>query len=465
MTLLLLITPGHTQQIQISNIDTDHGYLLFSSKPIQLPSAVEHHCLRINLTEINTITESFGNKILNTLAPTRNTFLYNKLLKELNGITIHQENRQKRGLLNIVGTAYKYLFGTLDENDRVEIQNNLETVAQNSVKVHELNDVIQLANSGLEKLKQYEDNRNSIDTLTYELMQFIEFIEDIEMGMQLSRLGLFNPKLLNYDKLENVNSQNILLIKTSTWINHKDNHLLIISHIPIAHEEKNTVKITPYPDHNGYQLDYTDTKSYYENKNKIYNEEHEEVHNDCITSIIKSKNPICNFTPINTKEMIKYIEPNIILTWNLTETIITQNCQKSNSNIKISGNKIIRITQCKLEIGNIILSKNYLKPEIDLTPLYPPLEITKIKNIQHNEIVKLISQNNFTFYMIIIIIIFILIILYLYSKYVTKNPITMLYLKIRKQKNENHTSTPENSTVNIETTQNPLPTLYPAVSA
>jgi cell division protein FtsL len=67
--------------------------------------------------------------------------------------------------------------------------------------------------------------------------------------------------------------------------------------------------------------------------------------------------------------------------------------------------------------------------------------------------------------MIIIIIIFILIILYLYSKYVTKNPITMLYLKIRKQKNENHTSTPENSTVNIETTQNPLPTLYPAVSA
>jgi len=38
---------------------------------------------------------------------------------------------------------------------------------------------------------------------------FIEYIEDIEKGMQLSRLGLFNSKLLNYDKLESINNQNI----------------------------------------------------------------------------------------------------------------------------------------------------------------------------------------------------------------------------------------------------------------
>lgn len=98
-------------------------------------------------------------------------------------------------------------------------------------------------------------------------MQFIEYIEDLEMGMQLSRLGLLNPKLLAYDKLNNVNSQNILLIKTSTWMNFKDNELLIISHIPINQTLINTIKIIPYPDQNGYKLDYSDHESYFENKN------------------------------------------------------------------------------------------------------------------------------------------------------------------------------------------------------
>jgi len=67
---------------------------------------------------------------------------------------------------------------------------------------------IRFVNEGLQKLTNYENNRKSIDTLVYELMQFIEYFEDIEMGMQLSQ------KILNYDKLESIDSQNILLIKT-----------------------------------------------------------------------------------------------------------------------------------------------------------------------------------------------------------------------------------------------------------
>jgi len=38
--------------------------------------------------------------------------------------------------------------------------------------------------------------------------------------------------------------------------------------------------------------------------------------------------------------MIKYVEPNIILTWNLTETSIVENCQKLNNNVKIKGNRL-----------------------------------------------------------------------------------------------------------------------------
>jgi len=45
---------------------------------------------------------------------------------------------------------------------------------------------------------------------------------------------------------------------------------------------------------------------------------------------------------------------------------------------------MIRLTQFNIEIKTIILSENLLKPEIDLTPLYTPLNITKIKIVKHN---------------------------------------------------------------------------------
>lgn len=138
---------------------------------------------------------------------------------ELNGITLQKTNRQKRRLINIIGSAYKYLFGTLDNNDRTKIEKQLESVATSSINLHEINDVMQLINSNIQKTKEFEDEHSNREQLVYELTQFTEYIEDIAMGMQLSRLGLFNPKLLNYDRLENVDSSNILQIKTSTWIN------------------------------------------------------------------------------------------------------------------------------------------------------------------------------------------------------------------------------------------------------
>jgi len=59
--LLMLITTVHGQQMD--NVDTNHGYLLFSDKPVQIPSFFEHQCLRINLTEIDTVADYFEEKL------------------------------------------------------------------------------------------------------------------------------------------------------------------------------------------------------------------------------------------------------------------------------------------------------------------------------------------------------------------------------------------------------------------
>jgi len=39
-----------------------------------------------------------------------------------------------------------------------------------------------------------------------------------------------------------------------------------------------------------------------------------------------------------------------------------ENCHNTINNIKIEGNKMIKVTQCKLEVNSIILSESLLKP-------------------------------------------------------------------------------------------------------
>lgn len=47
-------------------------------------------------------------------------YLTEKLEREMNGIRIIKRN--KRGLINFMGKFYKYLFGTLDQEDKAELE-------------------------------------------------------------------------------------------------------------------------------------------------------------------------------------------------------------------------------------------------------------------------------------------------------------------------------------------------------
>jgi len=81
-----------------------------------------------------------------------------------------------------------------------------------------------------------------------QLEQFTEYIEDIELSLQLTRLGIFNPKLLKHDLLTHVNSEKLLYVKTSAWLKSDTNEILIISHIPREITKTPVFIIIPYPD-------------------------------------------------------------------------------------------------------------------------------------------------------------------------------------------------------------------------
>jgi len=92
--------------------------------------------------------------------------------------------RNKLGLANFVGTAYKYLFGTLDNNDKEELEEKINVIAQNSVQIIELNNINDTVNKGIDiinKHLKYNENEKIIELLVLNLEHFAEYIEDLEM--------------------------------------------------------------------------------------------------------------------------------------------------------------------------------------------------------------------------------------------------------------------------------------------
>ncbi|OIC16910.1 hypothetical protein A7M48_19895 [Acinetobacter baumannii] len=116
-------------------------------------------------------------------------YLVDKLKREINGLRII--SRSKRGLLNVVGKAYKYLFGTLDEDDREELEEKINNMSEDSVKTHDLNTILDVINSGIDiinKLKVDKEQHQQIAVLIFNLEQFTEYIEDIEFYLILKTI-------------------------------------------------------------------------------------------------------------------------------------------------------------------------------------------------------------------------------------------------------------------------------------
>jgi len=46
-------------------------------------------------------------------------------------------NRERRGLIIVVGSSAKWLFGTMDDEDRIEVENHISTFKENMQETDE----------------------------------------------------------------------------------------------------------------------------------------------------------------------------------------------------------------------------------------------------------------------------------------------------------------------------------------
>jgi len=176
--------------------------------------------------------------------------------------------------------------------------------------------------------------------------------------MQRTRLGLFYPRLLKHDYLKNMSPEKLLKIKTSTWLKANTNEILIISHIPSEIVKSPVFESIPYPDENNNILTENILYKYFLYEDKIFNKEVGNiVIDDCINVRIRQESTECKYTKTYKNLQNYYLEPNILLTWNIPKTLLNQNC--INKGIPIVGSNV-KILNCSRQLDEFTLSNSML---------------------------------------------------------------------------------------------------------
>lgn len=462
LILSTICTTVNTQQVEVNPIQNDQGFILFESGTINLPISFEHHCLTINVTQIENsfdllLTQSH---IFNKYPQIK--YLMNKLEKQMAGIRI--TSRTKRGLFDFIGSSLKFLFGTLDEEDKKQFENQINIIAHNSIQANNLNDFINTFNQGINIINNQSkilEEEKQLNSLIFNIEHFTEYIEDIELSLQLTRLGIFNPKLLKHDQIDHINHEKLMNIKTSAWFSTLTNEIFIMSHIPLSNLETKTFQVIPYPDKNGQIINESVEGKFYLHNNFVSNSISKKIINDqCITNIIKHEIPVCTFNKYRKQEFIQIVEPNIIITWNLTRTKLNQNC--NDLEIYIEKDKIIKIFNCTIELKNVKISN---RAQQFTTIMFTEYNVTKIEPLSHIEIKEMIMynnrvNNNYKYPIIMIVLILILIVIYNLVNKKIKTLFNIITQKFVKTHDTDISANAETDNIVI-----PVPLMYPELNA
>lgn len=217
-------------------------------------------------------------------------YLHKKALNKYRNIK--PTHRQKRGLINVVGKAYKWAFGLLDSDDAARYDNAIKTLDKNQQKIHhdlenmltitkefmnETNNVIEKVlinqNQIYGQIKILQDNvnkntlflklQNWINVMIIDCQNMIEILDTLENSVLFARLNIVDSNILSLIELDNI-LESIKSIYPNGIVNfeYKQSYLEIIKlevlyvqnkllfnfHIPITNENLfDYYKLFPIP--------------------------------------------------------------------------------------------------------------------------------------------------------------------------------------------------------------------------
>lgn len=115
-------------------INENTGYTIIKIKNIKITNQTNTILHIINPNEILNTVSFIQTNIKHLNIENKNMIRkeIETLVAKIRSITPREQNRSKRGLINIVGNVERWLFGTMDNKDREEISNYLNLAVENS---------------------------------------------------------------------------------------------------------------------------------------------------------------------------------------------------------------------------------------------------------------------------------------------------------------------------------------------
>lgn len=398
--MLSVITAANSQMIEINNIQEDYGFVIIDQGILEKPIDYRYHILPINKTHLDITYDSFIRQFESV------KFYQNDMIKKYLTLAFKEKqiflNRHKRGLANVVGDGLKFLFGTMNEEDRINIEKTIRDLKANIVTSNEFNAMIDHINKENEMLQKFQKEtaqlQNKLTEKIYadifldNVKLYLEHIQDIQLAIQLARLGVINPKLIDVQTMTRLSTLEFEHIKTSIWLE-KDLIYFVLS-IPTRFKTYKRIKIIQIPDKNHNELKINEEENYTLMDNIIYKLQGNKIvleNNECIRNLMNNNKTSCQYIK-NILPRITFIEPNIIVTKNLKNTEIEQNCNKLK--IKIKGNNIIRFSNCKIKINDFEISVNQNTEETNILPPAKDIENIVKDNVSLPELKKHIENIN-----------------------------------------------------------------------
>lgn len=295
-----------------------------------------------------------------------------------------EKTRQKRGLINIVGTAQKWLFGTMDENDRQEIIKHLNTIEENdSNAIFNLNKQIKINshfNDSIFDLKNIIETDRKQLAQTYKELSINEkriikqqlktdqilklrILEDkvnqiIDTIAQI-KLGMVHPSILTATEITETKLDFYKLKNVRVGILKYDkNRLIIAMKIPNNYKLVDFKLITASPTETKHEVIIEDqyvieiNETMYKYDTKILYEKELIPINNCIV------NRNCKLKENNAIE-IKSLDDYTVLCKNMNNIELINNCD--DRKVNLNGNYLIVLNNCSIQILNQTFSNKNVK--------------------------------------------------------------------------------------------------------
>lgn len=405
---MLLPTMG-ILTIQPINND-NNGYVEIKLDEVQLITKYTIILHIIDLKEIKNAIENIETSIEQMEMLSNKQFLQSELNRAKIKFYTIQVHRTKRGLANIIGTGLKWIAGTMDDEDRSNIENHLQYIDQNNHNLIEgfnqnilinnhFNETIKILKNTIEDDRsKFSDKFNSIakdndkvlsqtmyvDTLL-KIKILSDQIEHIQNNIMAANQNIMISNMFTMQEIESLDIDFFKLQSTKLIVaKYKENQILFILKVPKETVISKRSYITPIKDKNHFEIDFKAQQIvYYNNFPYQYSKTND-------VNLLKKSN-LCMFnsnicTKIkNTREEIIEIEPGLICAKNLNNAKLLSNCD--DRNITLMNDHLITFSNCEIQINELTL-KNYDRSFKDHFIKTPDIPVNKsITTLTFDEIV------------------------------------------------------------------------------